>query len=691
MLYGAVMAILAGLAAASVSLRAGGPLVDVGARAAARVSADPDVVRRATESVRAGLEHTRADRSQAAADAYADAAATLPAFESWAAMLSAQAAARVGDTAAVQQHLARSDTSLVREWGWRARVEGALVSGDTAGAIRIAEQAAPKIRDAGRRADAWMRVGTLHARKDRTTAARTALRLAIDASSGSDASLEAAHTLAELGRPTQADQRRISRVYLRHGHYEQAAAAIVAYVEAGGVTIAERTALQLDLGRALFNARQYAAAEGRLRRATQIAGNNENARKSAADATYLLARTQNRRGRAADARATFVRVTKRFAGTTAAARAHFNIADIDHEEGRLESARTHYRATISARGPDAALAAVRLGSMALLAGEPRQAARVFRNAYGQVKDDLDRQQTGYWWARALTRAGVRDSAQLVLAEVQKINPFSYYGLRAAELRDSSPWNQTAADTAVTPVTPAVRERIARRVDVIDVLRGAGLSEIAAFETSRVLSRYRDVAGARYALGAEFHEHEMTQHGISIGRDLLNEAGWNRAILELVYPFPYRDAITASARANGLDPFLVAALIRQESMFNPRARSVVGAVGLMQLMPATGARLSRSLGLGTVSAAQLTDPSINLRLGTRFLADQIRGHDGRLVDAIAAYNAGPHRVERWRAFPEHRESELFAERIPYEETRDYVRIVQQNARIYRALYGGAQTD
>jgi soluble lytic murein transglycosylase len=145
-------------------------------------------------------------------------------------------------------------------------------------------------------------------------------------------------------------------------------------------------------------------------------------------------------------------------------------------------------------------------------------------------------------------------------------------------------------------------------------------------------------------------------------------------------------VTAAARANDLDPYLVAGLIRQESMFNPRARSAVGAIGLMQVMPATGARLGRSLGLDEVRASQLTDPAINLRIGTRFLADQIRAHNGRLVDAIAAYNAGPHRVERWREFPEHRDPELFAERIPFEETRDYVRIVRQNARIYRELYG-----
>jgi soluble lytic murein transglycosylase len=653
--------------------------------AAAADAADPDAVRRATEAVRAGLEHARASRTNPAVAAYARAAEVLPAFAPWAALLSAQAAARAGDTAAVRRHLARSDTALVREWGWRARVDAALASGDTARAARIASGAAESIENAARRAEALTRAGTLQLRRGRTTEARTALRRAIDSSTAATASVEAARTLGSIAHPTAADQLRIGRVYLRHGNYDRAATAIAAYVNAGGVTVAERAKLQLELGRGLFNARQYAAAERRLRLAASIAGRNAAARQSAAEATYYLGRAQNRRGNSTAARATFVRVTRSFPGTMAAAQSHYALADIDHEEGRLESARTHYRAVIEAHGPDAALAAVRLASMALLAAEPRQAARVLGSVYRRAEASADRQQTGYWWAHALTKAGARDSARLVLAAVQKVDPFGYYGLRAGELLETDPWDFARPEPAA--VGASVRARVGRAVDVIDVLRGAGLPESSEFEVSRIFDRFDDVDGAFYALGAAFHDHDMTSHGIRVGRELLRrEGGWNRQILQLVYPFPYRAALTAAARANELDPYLVAGLIRQESMFNPRARSVAGALGLMQVMPATGTRLARSLGMRSFRTSQLTDPAINLRLGTRYLADQIRAHNGRLIDAIAAYNAGPHRVARWRDFPEHRDPDLFAERIPFEETRDYVRIVRQNARIYRELYG-----
>jgi soluble lytic murein transglycosylase len=121
------------------------------------------------------------------------------------------------------------------------------------------------------------------------------------------------------------------------------------------------------------------------------------------------------------------------------------------------------------------------------------------------------------------------------------------------------------------------------------------------------------------------------------------------------------------------------------MFNPRARSPVGAIGLMQVMPATGRTLARRLGVTRFTDDLLTQPELNVHFGMAYLADQLNSY-GRLDAVLAAYNAGPTRLNRWREFPEYADRLLFAERIPYDETRDYVRIVQNNRRIYAALYG-----
>jgi soluble lytic murein transglycosylase len=148
-----------------------------------------------------------------------------------------------------------------------------------------------------------------------------------------------------------------------------------------------------------------------------------------------------------------------------------------------------------------------------------------------------------------------------------------------------------------------------------------------------------------------------------------------------------------AEARGLDVALVAALIRQESSFAPRAVSRVGALGLMQLMPEVGERLAARRGFPVWDRALLFQPDVNVRLGTAHLQDLLRGYREE-AHALAAYNAGAGRVARWRARPGTDDVEVFVERIPYVETRDYVRIVQRNRALYHALYpadGGLAAD
>ncbi|MCS7041754.1 MAG: transglycosylase SLT domain-containing protein [Bryobacteraceae bacterium] len=160
----------------------------------------------------------------------------------------------------------------------------------------------------------------------------------------------------------------------------------------------------------------------------------------------------------------------------------------------------------------------------------------------------------------------------------------------------------------------------------------------------------------------------------------------RRFWELAFPFPYRSAIEHHARRNGLDPLLVAALIRQESEFDPEAVSSSGAIGLMQVMPATGRQLGRKLKLGAVTARSLHRPAINLAIGTYYLARLLEQHKGHVEAALAAYNAGPTRVPVWLGWGEFREPNEFVETIPFSQTRDYVQIILRNLEFYRWLYG-----
>jgi soluble lytic murein transglycosylase len=129
------------------------------------------------------------------------------------------------------------------------------------------------------------------------------------------------------------------------------------------------------------------------------------------------------------------------------------------------------------------------------------------------------------------------------------------------------------------------------------------------------------------------------------------------------------------------------LIRQESAFTPAIYSPAGAIGLMQVMPATGRELARSQGIRGFTAASLETAEINLHLGTRFWLDMERRYaDGSLPLVLSAYNAGPTRARRWRRLPEFEDPLRFTERIPFDETRGYVKNITRNIGLYQFLYG-----
>jgi soluble lytic murein transglycosylase len=154
--------------------------------------------------------------------------------------------------------------------------------------------------------------------------------------------------------------------------------------------------------------------------------------------------------------------------------------------------------------------------------------------------------------------------------------------------------------------------------------------------------------------------------------------------DVFYPLNYWDIIVQEARAKRLDPHQVAGLIRQESVFDPRATSPAKAYGLMQLLVPTGTSLARKYGIDrTITVESLFEPRLNIQLGTAYMRDQFDKF-GRIEYVAVAYNAGPGRVPQWRAtLP--LEIDEFAEAIPFKETRGYVQGVVRNTLQYERLY------
>ena len=157
--------------------------------------------------------------------------------------------------------------------------------------------------------------------------------------------------------------------------------------------------------------------------------------------------------------------------------------------------------------------------------------------------------------------------------------------------------------------------------------------------------------------------------------------------QLLFPRPYWNDITADSARNGLDPYLVASLIRQESEFNAGVISHANAYGLMQLLPSVGKAQATKQGIKHFSAGNLLDPSTNLALGTANLKQVLDRFSGQPEYALAAYNAGDTPVRRWMAENNYKDIPEFVESIPYSETREYVQSILRNREMYKQLYAG----
>ena len=154
----------------------------------------------------------------------------------------------------------------------------------------------------------------------------------------------------------------------------------------------------------------------------------------------------------------------------------------------------------------------------------------------------------------------------------------------------------------------------------------------------------------------------------------------------LFPRPWWDTLRSYSQENGLDPYLVASLIRQESEFNPQAVSHSNAYGLMQLLPRTGKGEARKTGVSHYNTDALLNPTTNIELGTHYFREMVDEFGGQVEYALAAYNAGADRVADWRASGNYRDVEEFVESIPFTETREYVQAIVRNTEVYKKVYG-----
>jgi soluble lytic murein transglycosylase len=238
-----------------------------------------------------------------------------------------------------------------------------------------------------------------------------------------------------------------------------------------------------------------------------------------------------------------------------------------------------------------------------------------------------------------------------------------------DLTDAVPENDSHVIKAKLLANAALNEYIAPEIEA-----SAGAQKWGALAQAEIYASYGEYTRALQA---------MKHSGISffsLPKDEVPTAYWR-----LIFPQPYWGDLVADSERNGLDPYLVASLIRQESEFNAGAVSKANAIGLMQLLPSVGKQNAKQEGIKKFQAAELLNPAINLELGTRNLRQVLDRFGGQAEYALAAYNAGDMPVRQWLAVGDYKDVPEFVESIPYTETREYVQAIMRNREMYRALY------
>jgi len=306
----------------------------------------------------------------------------------------------------------------------------------------------------------------------------------------------------------------------------------------------------------------------------------------------------------------------------------------------------------------------------------------------------------YFLARREEQDGQWGAARAYYQGIDRVFPNHYYGMLARErlhqpeIAGAAPDPESLQFVAglklaeARPVPAEGTRASALRIERSRMLRAAGLTDLADSEL-RFGARTDCPPGL---LGMELAATAQSPHqAMRIMKTMapdylglsLDQAP--RRFWDLLFPLPFRGELEQYARSQGIDTFLLAGLIRQESEFNPRAISRAKAYGLTQIRPGTGRQFAPALGIRRLTPPQLFQPLTNLQIGASILRSMLEHNRGDIEHTLASYNAGPHHLAEWAKWNTYREPAEFVESIPFTETRDYVQAVLRNADIYRRLY------
>lgn len=380
------------------------------------------------------------------------------------------------------------------------------------------------------------------------------------------------------------------------------------------------------------------------------------------------------------------------------------------DQARFDEAIVQYRRAATSGEPASQRAEARWreGWVFYRTARFREAIRAWQHIVDQKGSDLEPQAL-YWIARSYTHIDAAKSQEMFARLCQQF-PRTYYCQLVGNQGDgptperaepeSTPVSIPQVQPIVESIAVSAQESHARnRADIEQQsayrraveLRAIGLEQDAVRELAALTDRYGRNPEALAALSVLLNEvgayHQALRLVRSKFRDQLERTGGEIAdsLWRVAYPTGLIPTIQMSA-VKGVDPFLVAAIIREESQYDRKAVSRVGAIGLMQVMPATANVVAQQHQLPSVSREDLFDQDVNIRIGVRYVEQLLEQFSGNLVQTIAAYNAGPIVVRNWADAYRGRSEDEFVELIHYRETRQYVKRVLRSYKEYLRLDG-----
>jgi soluble lytic murein transglycosylase len=353
-------------------------------------------------------------------------------------------------------------------------------------------------------------------------------------------------------------------------------------------------------------------------------------------------------------------------------------------------------------GKNAAAAHWRAGWLDYRQGQYAEAARMFDEQIKLYPTATETVSALYWRGRLYETLDQKPAlaAANYRTIIRAYQHFFYAQMarqRLAALGDAPPASVPQLEQFQAPPVPALDESFpaeSPHLAKARLLANAGLNEYIAQEIQADPNSATWSSLAEAQIYASYGEPYRAMRALKRALPYAATASIKSIPLSywrILFPEPWWQIIQAESARNGLDPYLVASLIRQESEFDPTVVSYANAWGLMQLLPSVGKAAAKEEGLTHFDTYQLLDPETNLRLGIRYLRERMERFGGVQEYALAAYNAGDGRVEEWQAAGPYHGMDEFVESIPFTQTREYVEGILRNEETYRSIdaYAAAQ--